>query len=63
MLKNNDSSINKKIEDLCTTFLELHKAFMDEATIAAEITALQTLDNRGIISNNVGEISREFDGM
>jgi hypothetical protein len=55
--------VDKKIEDFRTTFLELHKAFMDEATITTEITALQILDDVGIMSATVGGISMSFDGM
>jgi len=55
--------VNKKIEDFRTTLLELKKAFLDEATITTEITALQILDDVGIISANVGRISSQLDGM
>ena len=63
MLKNTGSRADKKIEDFRTTLLELHKAFLDEATITTEITALQILDDVGIISANVGRISSQLDGM
>jgi hypothetical protein len=62
-LKNTVGQIDKKIEDFRTTFLELHKAFVDEANITTEITALQILDGVGIISANVGGISIQLDGM
>jgi hypothetical protein len=62
-LKNTVGQIDKKIEDFRTTFLELHKAFVDEANITTEITALQILDDVGIISANVGGISIQLDGM
>jgi hypothetical protein len=57
MLKNTGGQVDKKLEDFRTTLLELHKAFLDEATITTEITALQILDDVGIISANV---SRDF---
>ncbi len=63
MLKNTGSRVDKKIEDFRTTLLGLHKGFLDEATITTEITALQILDDVGIISANVGRISSQLDGM
>ena len=59
MLKNTGSRVDKKIEDFRTTLLELSKAFLDEATITTEITALQILDDVGIISANVRIISAD----
>ncbi|KAH9040383.1 hypothetical protein EDB85DRAFT_134287 [Lactarius pseudohatsudake] len=52
ILKNAGGQADKKIEDFRSTLLELHKAFLDEATITTEITALQILDDVGIISAN-----------
>jgi hypothetical protein len=63
ILKNTGGQVDKKIEDFRTTFLELHKAFVDEATITTEITALQILDGVGIISANVSGISANVDGI
>ncbi len=63
ILKNTGSRVDKKIEDFRTTLLEQHKAFLDEATITTEITALQILDDVGIISANIGRISSQLDGM
>ena len=77
MLKNTSSQVDKKIEDFRTTLLELHKSFLDEAVITTEITALQILDDvgiisanmrilsadAGIISVNVGRISIQLDGI
>ena len=57
ILKNTGSQVDKKIEDFRTTLLELHKSFLDEAAITTEITALQILDDMGIISANVGIVS------
>jgi hypothetical protein len=57
------SQVDKKIEDFRTTFLALHKDFVDEATITTEITALQILDGVGIISANVSGMSIQLDGM
>ncbi len=63
ILKNTGSLVDKKIEDFRTTLLEQHKTFLDEATITTEITALQILDDVGIISANIGRISSQLDGM
>ncbi|KAF8260405.1 hypothetical protein EI94DRAFT_904934 [Lactarius quietus] len=57
------SQVDKKIEDFRSTLMQLHKAFVDEASITTEITALQILDDVGIISANVGRISSQLDGM
>jgi len=68
MLKN--IGVNKQIEEFRIALLELRKTFLDEAIITTEITALQILDdvgiisaNVGIISSTVGCISSQLDGM
>ena len=63
ILKGTSSQVDKTIEDFRTTLLDFHKAFLDEATITTEITALQILDDVGIMSANVGRISSQLDGM
>ncbi len=63
VLKNIGGQVNKQIEDFRIALLELRKAFLDEATITTEITALQILDDMGIISANIGGISSQLDGM
>jgi hypothetical protein len=63
VLKGTGSRVDKQIEDLRTALLDLRKAFLDEATITAEITAIQILDGVGIMSANVGKISSHLDGM
>ena len=60
ILKNTGSQVDGKIEDFRTTLLKLHKAFVDEAAVVTEITALQILDDVGILS---GRISRQLDWM
>jgi hypothetical protein len=62
--------VDGKIEGIRTTLLELHKAFVDEAAVVTEVTALQILDDVGVISANVGiisadvrKISHQLDGM
>ena len=62
-LVNLGSQVGKKFEDLHATFIELRKAFLDQATITAEITVLQILDDVGIISANIGTISSQLDGV
>jgi len=62
-LDNLGSQVDKQIGDFRTTLAELRKAFLDEAAITTEITALQILDDVGIISANVGRISSQFDGV
>ena len=59
MKNSTGSKVDKTIEDFRTTLLELHKSFLDEAAITTEITALQILDDVGIISANVGIISTD----
>ena len=63
ILKNTGSQVDKKIEDFRSTLLDFHKTFLDEAAITTEITALQILDDVGIISANVGGILSQLDGM
>ena len=57
MLMNTGSLVDKKMEDFRTTLLDLHKSFLDVGTITTEITALQILDDMGIISADVKIIS------
>ncbi|KAH9009228.1 hypothetical protein EDB84DRAFT_1681710 [Lactarius hengduanensis] len=63
ILKNTGGQVDKKIEDFRATLLDHRKAFLDEASITTEITALQILDDVGIISADVGRISSQLDGM
>ena len=57
---NTGGQVDKKIEDFRTTLLELHKSFLDVGVITTEITALQILDDVGIISANIGRISTKI---
>jgi hypothetical protein len=59
-LKNTGSQVDKKIEDFRVTLLKLHKAFVDEAAVVAEITALQILDDVGIISANLDGMATQL---
>ncbi|KAH9030641.1 hypothetical protein EDB85DRAFT_2290404 [Lactarius pseudohatsudake] len=63
ILKNTGNQVDKKIEDFRATLLDQRKTFLDEATITTEITALQILDDVGIISADVDRISSQLDGM
>ena len=76
-MKNFGSQVDKKIEDFRSNLLEHYKAFLDEAAVVTEITALQILDDVGLISAEVGlasakvgaisadlgRISDQLDGM
>jgi hypothetical protein len=64
------SRVDGKIKDFRTSLLELRKAFVDEAAVVTEVTALQILDNVGVVSANVKiisadvrKISHQLDGM
>jgi hypothetical protein len=59
-LVNLGSQAGKKIGDLRVTFMELRQAFLDQATIITEITALQILDDVGILSANIGAMSSQL---
>jgi len=62
-LVNLGSQVDKQIGDFRATLIELRKAFLDQVTITTEITALQILDDMGIISANIGKISSQLDGV
>jgi hypothetical protein len=62
-LVNLGSQAGKKIGDLRATFIELRRAFLDQGIVTTEITALQILDDVGIISANLGTISSQLDGV
>ena len=69
-MKSTGSKVDKKIEDFRTALLELRRAFLDVGAITTEITALQILDDMGIISAdvkiisaNVSKISIQLDGV
>ena len=64
------NQVDEKIEGFRATIVELHNAFVDEAAVVTEVTALQILDDVGVISANVGiisgdvrKISHQLDGM
>ena len=63
MLVNLGSQVGKQIGDFRTTLIELRKAFLEQAAITTEITALQILDDVGMISANVGSMSSRLDGV
>ena len=62
-MKHLGSQVDGKIEEFRTTLLELHTAFVDEGALVTEITALQILDDVGVISANVGIISADVGRM
>ena len=53
LLKNISGQVDKRINDLCTIFVELRKAFLEHATVTTEITVLQILDDVGVISTQL----------
>ena len=61
MLKKTGSQVDKNIEDFRTTLLELRRSFLDEAAITTEITALQILDDVGIISIQLDEMATQLE--
>jgi hypothetical protein len=61
MLKNTGGQVDNKLEGFRTALLGFRRALLDEATITTEITALQILDDVGIISATVGIISANVD--
>ncbi len=50
----------KTIGDLSAALVEHRRAFLDQATIATEITVFQILDDVGIISAKVDWISTQL---
>ena len=60
ILKNTGGQVENKIEDFRTTLLELHNSFLDEGAITTEITALQILDDVGIISANLDGMATQL---
>ncbi|KIM45626.1 hypothetical protein M413DRAFT_344802 [Hebeloma cylindrosporum] len=63
LLKNISGRVDTEIQGLCTTLVELRKAFLDHATVTTEITVLQILDDVGIMSAHINGISTQLDGM
>ncbi len=57
------SQVDQQVGDFRTTLIDLRKAFLYRAATTTEITALQILDDVGIISANVGRISSQPDGV
>jgi hypothetical protein len=60
MLVNLGSQVGKQIGDLRTTLIQLRKAFLDQAVITTEITALQILDDVGIISSQLDGVATQL---
>ena len=62
-LKNIIGEVDKQIEALCNTLVELRKAFLDHVTVTTEITVVQILDNMGTLLVNVNLISDHLDAI
>ena len=60
LLVNLGSQVGKQIGDLRTTLIELRKAFLDRAVVTTEITALQILDDVGIISSRLDGVATQL---
>ena len=60
LLVNLGGKVGKQIGDLRTTLLELRKAFLDEAAITTEITALQILDDVGMLSSRLDGVATQL---
>jgi hypothetical protein len=63
LLKNITGEVDKQIEALCNTLVELRKAFLDRVTITTEITVVQILDNVGALLANIDLISDHLDAV
>ena len=61
LLKNIIGEVDKQIEALCNTLVDLRKAFLDRVTVTTEITIVQILDNVGTLLANVNLISDHLD--
>ena len=61
VLKNICGEADKPIEDLCTAFVKLRQAFLDYAAVTTEITALQILDNVGVISARLNVMTTQLE--
>ncbi len=59
-LKNIGGGAEKGIEEMSNAFVEHRKVFLDQAMITTEITAFQILDDVGIISAKVDQISTQL---
>ena len=63
LLKNTTGEVDKQIEALCNTFVELKKAFLDSVTVTTEITVVQILDDVGTLSASINLISDHLDAV
>ena len=61
--KNITGEVDKQIEALCNTLVELKKAFLDRVTVTTEITVVQILDDVGTLSTNINLISGHLDAV
>ena len=56
LLRNITGEVDRQIETLCNTFVELRKAFLDHVTVTTEITVVQILDNINLISTHLDDL-------
>ena len=58
-VKNIDGGREEKIKELSDMLVKRRKAFLDQATISAEITAFQILDDVANISTQLQDLSSQ----
>ena len=59
-MKNISGQVDKRIEGLCTTLVELRKAFLDHVAITTEVTVIRILDDVGILSANISGMATQL---
>ena len=62
-LKNITGEVDKQIEALCNTLVELRKAFLDRVAVTTEIAVVQIRDNVGTFSAKIDLISDHLDAV
>ena len=61
LLKNSIiGEVDKQIEALCNTLVELRKAFLDRVAVTTEITVVQILDNVNLISDHLDAVTTQL---
>lgn len=62
-MKNASSQAEKQISNLCSTFVDLRRSFLEHADVITEISVFQILDDMGVVSAKVSGISTQLDKM
>jgi hypothetical protein len=63
ILKNAGGQADNQISDLCSTFVDLRRSFVEHASLTTEISVFQILDGVGVLSAKVSGISTRLDKM